>query len=862
MGLDRACVESLEPRRLLSSTPSVVDVLFLYTPGALAFHGGSLPTLQARVAGAMDSANFALANSRIPAVLRTVGVEPIAYVGSNDLFTDRTRLAHPSDGFMDDAHALRNAFGADLVSLLVENSFGGGNASLPTSLAQLATGQFAFSANAVNSVLRGNLTVAHELGHNLGGGHERGNVIDPAVGPFDYSYGYRFTAQGNLYHDVMSYDPGEVVYSFANPDVLYRGEPTGKPIGHPEAADLHATFSQTTPVIAGYRPTVVVDSTGPSASLYMTRRTGRQIDVTIRYADASGVDASAFDDNDITVTTPAQFGGFTLAAGLAAIDGGAVGGPHKFVTYRAILPTDDTPTEGLVFTLKPNAVRDGAGNLSAAAGGTIASNTAHEAWWSFVAARELGAIDDPITIYESTTTDANNKWYRFTLDAPATLSVKLTGLSADASVLLARDVNGNNRYDLPDDFMTGSFNPGTADDSFSANLAAGEYFIDVFGDSDTPYALSLRAYDDAAAPTAELDASEIVAPTDQFTFNVTFRDDQEVNADRARFWAPIRLTNPFGGFYIAFPGEIDAPVNGPVRTVTYRVNAGLTLSAGDNGIYAVALEPNAPPTFDPPLAQYVSDAAGNQVTPGVLGTFRVAIGQADAEPPTVARVVAPAVQLPGGGPYDFQVIYRDNRAIDATTLDGNDIVVTGPGGFSAPATFVSAAPAPAVGGLRAATYRITPPGGSWDEFDRGTYTIALQPGQVRDQAGNPGAAGAIGAFAVAVPLPGDATGDNVVNIADFAILASNFNRVPRGFDQGDFNYDGRVNIADFSVLASRFNQGLPGGSIARGGGVAGAAVAGRWPSRPIAAPFTPASDGGPSRDVLGLAGARTEYLFI
>jgi autotransporter-associated beta strand protein len=59
-------------------------------------------------------------------------------------------------------------------------------------------------------------------------------------------------------------------------------------------------------------------------------------------------------------------------------------------------------------------------------------------------------------------------------------------------------------------------------------------------------------------------------------------------------------------------------------------------------------------------------------------------------------------------------------------------------------------------------------------------------------------------------LLGDANLDGKVNGADFAILATNFNKATSGasgWDQGDFNYDGKINGADFAALASNFNQG-------------------------------------------------------
>jgi plastocyanin len=62
--------------------------------------------------------------------------------------------------------------------------------------------------------------------------------------------------------------------------------------------------------------------------------------------------------------------------------------------------------------------------------------------------------------------------------------------------------------------------------------------------------------------------------------------------------------------------------------------------------------------------------------------------------------------------------------------------------------------------------------------------------------------------AVIVRLGGDANGDNVVNIGDFSVLASNFNQVEQTYTDGDFNLDGQVAIGDFAILAANFNQSI------------------------------------------------------
>src|SRR6266576_3699673 len=58
-------------------------------------------------------------------------------------------------------------------------------------------------------------------------------------------------------------------------------------------------------------------------------------------------------------------------------------------------------------------------------------------------------------------------------------------------------------------------------------------------------------------------------------------------------------------------------------------------------------------------------------------------------------------------------------------------------------------------------------------------------------------------------LTGDLNGDGSVSIADFIILASNFNS-PGDWSKGDLNGDGLVTISDFIDLASNFGTTYSG----------------------------------------------------
>jgi hypothetical protein len=224
------------------------------------------------------------------------------------------------------------------------------------------------------------------------------------------------------------------------------------------------------------------------------------------------------------------------------------------------------------------------------------------------------------------------------------------------------------------------------------------------------------------------------------------------------------------------------------------------------------MEPqNSPIWGSNPLDNYVSDAAGNKlVTPATLGTFRVAIGQADVTAPTAAAQVA-TVQIGGGSTWDITVTYRDNVALDANSLDNSDLRITGLGGFNQLATFISVTDPPAIGGMRTAIYRITAPGGTFDPADDGTYTVSLQSGQVRDTSNNPVAGGTIAMFNVAVPLPGDANRDGIVDLRDLYQLATSFRTNGHGWSDGDFNYDGTVDARDLGLLSLNWQktQALP-----------------------------------------------------
>jgi uncharacterized protein YkwD len=122
---------------------------------------------------------------------------------------------------------------------------------------------------------------------------------------------------------------------------------------------------------------------------------------------------------------------------------------------------------------------------------------------------------------------------------------------------------------------------------------------------------------------------------------------------------------------------------------------------------------------------------------------------ADDVPPT-ATVSAAAVSTGGAATHAFTVTFDDNTAIDVSTLDSLDILVTGPGGYSQTANLISVNNN-TDGRPRTAVYRVNAPGGRWDLDDNGTYAIVVRPNQVSDTNNNFMASAQIGTFQVQVP---------------------------------------------------------------------------------------------------------------
>ena len=195
-----------------------IDVLFVYTAAARDTAGGT-SGIQSLIELGVTETNLAFQNSGIIQRIRAVNIQQVNYIESGSISTDVSRLRSTTDGYLDEVHALRDQYGADLAQLVVEGGCGvaylmnGNNASFAP---------YGFSV-ANRLCISPNYTLGHELGHNMGCNHAPQDPI--GTGAYDYSFGYKDTNAG--FRTVMSYSPGTRVLHFSNPNRTYNGAVTG-----------------------------------------------------------------------------------------------------------------------------------------------------------------------------------------------------------------------------------------------------------------------------------------------------------------------------------------------------------------------------------------------------------------------------------------------------------------------------------------------------------------------------------------------------------------------------------------------------------------------------------------------------------
>lgn len=264
---------------LKADSGATIDVMVVYSNQAAAAAGTAIG---AQIQQAVDTANLVYANSGIATRLRLVHFEQVNYDDSGDFPTDLDRLTNAGDGYMDNVQALRNTYGADLVSLFVENMQYCGYGWIGPDP------NYAFSV--INrSCASGNYSYPHELGHNFGARHDV--FVDSSTAP--YAYGHGWVDVGEAWRDVMAYNNAcaavgvtctRIPY-FSNPNQTY-GSPADA-LGSSTTADTVRVINQNAVTVANFRASVSAGSSPSPTCTYSLSATSASVPAS----GASGSDA-------------------------------------------------------------------------------------------------------------------------------------------------------------------------------------------------------------------------------------------------------------------------------------------------------------------------------------------------------------------------------------------------------------------------------------------------------------------------------------------------------------------------------------------------------------------------------------------
>ena len=198
-----------------------IRVLVLYTQNALS--SPSVSNIKNTILTAVALTNQSFVNSQINYQIELVYAGQTNYTESGYI-TDLSRFRTAGDGYMDEVHALRNKYSADVCVLLSYTTDACGRASEIG-----ATESDAFClVSAYSTCATTHYSFGHEIGHLLGCRHDPS--ADPDTTPFAYGHGY--VNPSKTWRTIMAYGSCTRLQYWSNPNISYGGEPMGTAATH------------------------------------------------------------------------------------------------------------------------------------------------------------------------------------------------------------------------------------------------------------------------------------------------------------------------------------------------------------------------------------------------------------------------------------------------------------------------------------------------------------------------------------------------------------------------------------------------------------------------------------------------------
>lgn len=234
----------------------VADILVVYTANVRDSLGGTAAA-QAFASEAIASTNQAYENSGVTLRVRLTGAVEVTYADNPvALHMPLEHLRNSQDEIIDHLHQLRDTQGADAVAFLVIGDGASCGVAYRMTVPSPDFADFAFSVTDVACAI-GNLSFAHELGHNFSLKHDRLNSTTTDGVP--YAFGYQ-DPEG-AFRDAMSYANGCMgecprLSFFSNPDLTISGRPAGVNSSLSNAADNRRALNESAATVSSFRETV------------------------------------------------------------------------------------------------------------------------------------------------------------------------------------------------------------------------------------------------------------------------------------------------------------------------------------------------------------------------------------------------------------------------------------------------------------------------------------------------------------------------------------------------------------------------------------------------------------------------------
>lgn len=276
-----------EPAAQVRTAPTVVDVLMPYTADVTEATPDPVGLAQLSI----DLANDSYAAHGVPLELRLVYAYPTPTKADplNDKeYIDLEDLKAVGDGRFDEVHALRDAYGADLVALLSSSEYkycGVGYVG--------ASQSFAFTLTAYNCAGVG-MTVAHEIGHNFGAQHDPYVIRDPPR----YPYGQGTVNLSAGWRTIMAYDDECRAANVTCPKIPYWSDPSysfqSVVTGDAATRDNARVHREQAAAMASFRapPALPAALALSESALDVTLLTGGTIEHTLTIANGAASGAS------------------------------------------------------------------------------------------------------------------------------------------------------------------------------------------------------------------------------------------------------------------------------------------------------------------------------------------------------------------------------------------------------------------------------------------------------------------------------------------------------------------------------------------------------------------------------------------